>query len=156
MGRHPLAPALRVVTGNRGKRRIKATPGARIADAHAEPPAHLNEEAKAIWNETLPRLVADRLIGALDLNTLAAYCEATATVRESCRALLTEGHTTSGPHGPIVSPWIKVRTDATTRAWKAAAVLGIGQLNRQRLHAIPDEVKVNDPEERFFSKVDGR
>lgn len=138
--------------GNPGKRKPKQTAGGSIA-GELEAPSQLNQDAATIWNDTLPKLIADRTIASVDYDMLATYCEASATVRECTRLLNDSAQWMVVTHGGIhPSPLFKIRTDATRRMLQSATVLGIGQANRQRLTPIPESDK-SDIEEEYFGRT---
>ena len=77
---------------------------------------------------------------------MARYCEAVATEREATRQLEANGYVVTTEQGTYPNPWVKIRTDAASRAAKASAALGIGQLNRQKLTPITGDTSDNSLE----------
>lgn len=148
MGRPAKTLDFKVISGGSRQRKQKAQ--SPLASASLPPPEELGPAARQVWIAKLPMLVADRLLASIDLGLFAAYCEAEGTWREETAAIAVEGATVSGPHGPVMSPRAKVRSDAFARMMRAATVLGIGQINRQRLTPLPEVT--DDTEEQFFAR----
>jgi P27 family predicted phage terminase small subunit len=72
-GRPPKPAPLRLLEGNRGKRRVPAEvpplPGP------TDPPANLSAEARAVWLRLAPELVAKRLLAPLYVDQFFFLCE---------------------------------------------------------------------------------
>lgn len=151
MGRTPKPDHLKLVC-DPGKRGVPVRPKASVMPADTEPPEHLCDDAKAIWRDLLPTLSANRTIGSLDGNILAIHCDAVAGDRRETVAIAEEGTTVIGPHGPVVNPRTKVQATLRAIAMRTAAVLGIGQANRQRLTPIPEGMN-ESPEDEFFART---
>ena len=102
-GRNATPPALRVVQGNRGKRRVRPSPTPPIDHDHApdEPqwsellPGDANEEvrrhAAAEWDRVVPVLDVIKLLATIDLTLLTDYCLTWARLLQCERALALEG-----------------------------------------------------------------
>lgn len=75
-GRPPKPTALKLVTGNPGKRAInRQEPDPDYLD-DLEAPAHLPERAKKFWNVLAPKLRKARLLTELDVSALEKLCVA--------------------------------------------------------------------------------
>ncbi len=73
-GRPPKPTALKLVTGNPGKRAInRQEPDPDYLDDLAAP-AHLPEHAKKFWNDLAPKLRKARLLTELDVSALEKLC----------------------------------------------------------------------------------
>ena len=148
----PKSTHLLRIAGNPSKRPLRKEATASLADANINPPEHLCEVAKDVWRVKLPEVVTGKTCAPADLDVLAVYCEAVATIRIETVAINSEGSTFEGPHGPVCSPRVKVRADAVSRMLRCAAVLGIGQSNRQKLTPIESGGKDDDSLEAFNRK----
>jgi len=86
-GPKPKPTYLKLIMGNPGKRRLGKDID--VAPVMPDPPEFLPGEAKEEWRRVVPLLSGLRLLTALDVSTLAAYCcsfaiwkQATAALRE--------------------------------------------------------------------------
>ncbi len=144
-GRKPKPTALRLVTGNAGKRKInkrepKPTGGAPTC------PDFLSKEAKAEWKRVVPELDRLGLITAIDRAAIAVYCQLWGRVVEAERALavmaeadkITQGlliKTTNGSE--IQNPLVGVANKAMEAMLKMAVEFGMTPSSRARLVAGP-------------------
>jgi phage terminase small subunit len=88
---NPVPFHLKALRGNPGKRALnKHEPAPSVMPSVPEPPSFLDDVAAAEWRRVAPELHALRLLTALDLNPLAAYCQAFARWRQAEEALATE------------------------------------------------------------------
>lgn len=87
VGRKPKPTALRLVTGNPGKRALnKREP--KIDLARPLPPPFLNDDAKVEWGRVIEVLYTAGLMTRLDAAALAAYCQAYGRWAQAERAIL--------------------------------------------------------------------
>lgn len=87
-GRKSKPTALKLVTGNPGKRPLNANePIPTQAPAPPTPPRHLTKEARAEWARVCRELWLLGLLSSLDTSLLAAYCDSYATWVEARRAI---------------------------------------------------------------------
>lgn len=87
-GRKSKPTALKLVTGNPGKRPLNANePIPTQAPAPPTPPRHLTKEARAEWARVCRELWLLGLLSSLDTSLLAAYCDSFATWVEARRAI---------------------------------------------------------------------
>jgi len=92
-GRKPKPPRLKLLTGNPGKRPIKAK-GPIAPDSKARVatcPAWLAPEAKKEWKRIAPQLSARGLLSPLDRNSLAVYCTLVARMLRCRKIIEAEG-----------------------------------------------------------------
>jgi phage terminase small subunit len=75
-GRTPTPSYLKLLRGNPGKRRIPPEPTPEIEAACPDPPGFLGEYAREEWARVSPSLHACRLLTAMDIMPLSAYCVA--------------------------------------------------------------------------------
>lgn len=122
-----------------------ASTAAAVAALHELPstsaPAHLSKLAGAKWRELLPLLTALGSLSRLDVDQLAAYCEAYAAWVECGERLASEGLVVGFPNGAKgVSPWLRIQRNALDRMDKSGAELGLTPIARARLRLeIPEE-----------------
>lgn len=150
-GRKPKPPVLRLVTGNPGKRPIKAVPQ---PTGKAARPAGLSPGAAAEWQRLAPRLVALGLLTPADRAFFAAYCEAVETWRDSNEKLRQHGAVVlDANRRPIKNPWLRVRSDAAAEIRLFGAEFGLSPVARARLddQAPADRRPSNDPAARYFT-----
>lgn len=88
-------------------------------------PSWLPAHAKAEWRRVLPVLVHARKISAHELQTVEAYCIATARIREAEEIVQREGLTFMTPHGPKRHPATVLLKDAMESARRLADALGL-------------------------------
>jgi P27 family predicted phage terminase small subunit len=151
-GRKPKPPALRLVTGNPGKRPIKATPR---PQGQAARPGGLSPGAAAEWRRLAPRLTALGLLTPADRAFFAAYCEAVATWREANDKLREHGAVVLDRNSRVIkNPWLRVRADAAAELRQFGAEFGLSPVGRARLD---DQApggggrSNNDPAARYFT-----
>jgi P27 family predicted phage terminase small subunit len=104
------------------------------------PPAWLTAGAKVKWKEAARQLAAAGVLTALDLDALAAYCEAFATWQAAVEAVAKEGATyttESGQKKPHPSVAIMLAADKSVRDW--ASRLGLHVAARRQLRIEPPE-----------------
>lgn len=89
-GRKPTHPALKVLRGNPGKRRVK-TDKAPAASAVPACPKYLDAAAADAWREIGGQLVALGVLAETDTIALAALCECWARYREAMDATAAMG-----------------------------------------------------------------
>ncbi len=155
-GRKPLPAHLKLVTGNRGKRPIKAE---RVEPTPSLPsaPAFLSEDAKAEWNRVAPMLYALRLLSELDTGTLGAYCQAYATWKHAHEALnkLAERDATnsllvrSAKNNLIQNPLLGIANAAAASMVKFASEFALTPVARARL-TVPNLGGSKHPGDKYF------
>ena len=153
-GRKPLATAVRIATGNPGKRPINRH---EPKPAHEIPtrPAHLSPTAKAEWKR-LARILHDLgMISQLDRAALAAYCQAYGRWVEAERKLKETPVLLRTPAGYVQpSPWLAISNKNLELMHKFMCELGLSPVSRSRVTATPMGRKpwkfgANDDDELF-------
>ncbi len=136
-GRTPKPTALKLLTGNPGKRPLnkdEPTPDVALP----EPPAHLSREAKREWRRTGAQLLALRLVTNLDRAAFAAYCQTSARWAEAETQLAKFGMVIKTPSGFIVqSPYLGIANRALELMSKFAVEFGMTPVSRSRIHVAP-------------------
>jgi hypothetical protein len=138
-GRPPKPTALKLVTGNPGKRAInKQEPDPEyLEDATA--PAWLPESAKAVWDEIIPGLRKARLVSTVDVPLLCMGCIALANYREATRLadkrLLVKGSNDNG--FPTPNPALFVQSMMFKQAREVFRAFGMSPVDRTRIALQP-------------------
>jgi P27 family predicted phage terminase small subunit len=145
-GRKPKHPKLKVLEGNRGKRKVQPAPepGAGPPD----PPEWLTEDAIAEWQRIVPLLETSGILTRVDLALLVSYCEAWSDYRECRRQLAEQGKTHIDDKGvERRSPWCILEKQAREAFLKAAEQLGCSPVSRSRLHVEAEKDPGSDLDE---------
>jgi P27 family predicted phage terminase small subunit len=142
-GPPPTPSYLKLLRGNPGKRRIPPEPQPEIAPACPEPPVFLPEYAKEEWHRIAPELHACRLVSALDVMPLSAYCNAYAQWRTAVELLARMAKSNRVTNGLLIkiaagerrNPMIKIANDAALNMLRFAGEFGLRPVARARLGA---------------------
>lgn len=158
-GRKPLPSHLKLITGNRGKRPIKK-PSVEFEISQPAPPPHLCDDAKVEWGRVASMLYALRLLSALDVAALAAYCQAYAIWKQATEALNVMaksddtgmlGLVARGANGArIAHPLLKIANRAAQDMVRYASDFGMTPAARARIHAGEMQAP-QDPAEKYFT-----
>src|SRR4029079_10913387 len=133
---------LKLLKGNPGKRAIRAAPGLAVPATPPDPPEFLDEHAKNEWWRVAPELHALGLLTVLDLQPLAAYCQAYAHWVTAERALARmaaedphfSGLMITGSTGShMANPLVKIARGAAADMLRFAAEFGLTPVARSRL-----------------------
>ena len=141
MGRRGPAPEptdLRILRGNRGRRRIIGQEPAPLQKLPKEAPDFLDENAKAEYSRILPDLEAAGLGTRLDLAAVATYCCAFARYTQAEKALAEAGSVLTTPTGiKYPHPLLKVLRLAAQQMRPLLADLGLMPAARSRIRVTP-------------------
>ncbi len=156
-GRKPMPTALRIVTGNAGKRPLN-TREPKPVTAIPTCPAHLSPTAKAEWKRLARHLHNLGVISELDRAALAAYCQAYGRWVEAERKLKETPILLRTPAGYVQpSPWLAISNKNVELMHKFMSELGLSPVSRSRVSAQPlgrkpwEFAAQNDEEDEFFS-----
>jgi P27 family predicted phage terminase small subunit len=139
---HKVPTNLKVLRGNPGQRRIRPIPEPPPLPTVPEPPDYLTGHARAEWERVVPGLHGLGLLTALDIQPLAAYCQAYAlwrsAVDEFAKAAadsVTAGLLVpSGRAGALQrNPLAKIAADAASDMLSFAGHFGLSPLARSRI-----------------------
>jgi P27 family predicted phage terminase small subunit len=157
-GRKPKPTALKLVTGNPGKRALNKRE-AKIDLAQPTPPAFLNDDAKVEWGRVVGTLYKAGLMTEMDRGVLAAYCQAygrwaqaeralarMADKDEMNRALMVK--TTNG--NAVQNPLVGIANKAKADMVRYALEFGMSPSSRSKVNANPDDSE-EDQYKEFFS-----
>lgn len=138
MGRHAKPTALKVVGGNAGKRPMnKQEPDPAYLN-DLDPPEHLSEESKAVWNELAPKLRDAQLLTELDVHSLEMACDAIAQYRRATRNIGENDLTTHAENGgEVLNPWAIVQSMSYKRASAILSKFGCSPVDRARIAIQP-------------------
>ncbi len=149
-GRKRTPTALKLVTGNPGKRALpKNEPKAK--GGVGAPPKWMSPLQKEIWKET----VADAPAGVLakiDSKTLLTFVLAAAEQQEAAQMTAERGLTlTTGNGNEIQAPWVGTMNRAALIVLKAAAEMGFTPASRSKVSVAEDgDDQEEDPAARYF------
>jgi P27 family predicted phage terminase small subunit len=134
-GRPPKPVELKLIEGNRGKRRLEEPPKA--APGRPTAPSWLTDYAKAEWRYLVPILDELGLLTRADRAVLATYCEAFAVFRAATEGLgdaIAEGKLMVKSGNRLSKhPLLQVQRDARRDVLAHSAALGISPVDRVRL-----------------------
>lgn len=152
-GRKPKPTLLKLIEGNRGKRRINRSE-ARPRLEMPSVPSHLSREAKLEWGRVCRALYDAGLLSRLDRAILAAYCTSYARWIEAERIVAEAGslivQTANGFN--VQHPAIGISRRAAADMAKYAGELGMTPSSRSRVTAVPPPVPPNDPASKYLDR----
>jgi P27 family predicted phage terminase small subunit len=136
MSRPPLPLHVHQLQGTYRKDRHQPRP--RLACAAPRAPAWLSAPAKAKWKDVARQLAAAGVLTGLDLDALAAYCEAFATWRAAAATVAAEGPTYKADNGLVKRhPAVAIMQQAGRDLHSWGDKLGLTPAARQRLRIEP-------------------
>ena len=160
-GPKPMPTHLKLVTGNRGRRRLPENEPD-VSSECPEPPAHLVGPALDEWHNHASTLHSVGILTKTDRAVLAAYCQLYGRWVEAELALAAhrkrmielgddaEGFLTSTPNGANMQhPLVGVANTAARDMVRYAAELGLTPSARTRVTAAPKARKA-DPAAKYF------
>ena len=132
-GRRPLPTALKLLTGNRGRRPLNhREPKPEIALPPA--PDHLDPVARKEWDRVAPELFALGVLSRLDVAVLAAYCCSHSLELTAASYVRRHGAVLSGPRGrQYANPMLKIANEARRDKMRFAVEFGMTPSSRTRL-----------------------
>lgn len=142
MARPPKPTALKLVTGNPGKRALnKQEPDPDYLDK-LDPPEWMPERAKAVWREVVPHLVKAKLATVLDVDAISMGCVAVANYRYAVNK--TGDHLLKAKHveddegkvvevGEHINPWAMVQSMSFKQAMAVFQKFGMTPADRSRV-----------------------
>lgn len=147
-GRKPKPTALKLVTGNPGKRALPEHE-AKIPLAEPTAPEFLNDDAKIEWTRVCAMLYRAGLMTELDRAALAAYCQAYGVWAQVERAVgkLQAGGELNGllmktTNGNVIQhALLGIANKARSDVVRYAAEFGMTPSARSRVQANPDDGK---------------
>jgi len=139
-GRKPQPTALKVLRGNPGRRRLPEEPQP-VPVVDLQPPAWLDDGAKAEWHRLAPILARLGVLTETDTDALAAYCEAWVTWKDATQQIRKWGMVLKGKPGeiPRVSPFVKVAHNALIQMRGLLIEFGMTPSSRAKIHVPKSE-----------------
>ena len=132
MGRPRKPTELKLVTGNPGHRSLnKREPDAEYLN-DLDPPEHLCEDAKKVWQVLAPRLRQSKLLTVLDIEPLETLCNAIVDYRLARRK-----STGSETCGGAISPWKQLQSMHFKQLNVGFRMFGMGPESRSRVMVDP-------------------
>jgi P27 family predicted phage terminase small subunit len=134
-GRKPKPSELKLLTGNPGKRPVRAAaPAGKTRHKAPAAPDWLPADGQREWRRVAPLLLAMRVLRDTDLSALAVYCEAYARFREARRALDVDGLTTDTGTGSIKAhPATTILNQAIAQMHSFMTEFGLTPSSRSRV-----------------------
>lgn len=158
VGRKPKPTALKLVTGNPGKRALPKKE-AIVAPAEPTPPAFLCDDAKVEWGRVVSILFGAGLMTELDRAALAAYAAAYGRWAQAERAInrmaakdeLNAALMIKTSNGnAIQNPLVGIANKAKADMVRYAAEFGMTPSARSRVDATPNDQTKDDQYKEFF------
>ena len=144
-GRYPKPTTLKVIEGNRGKRKTsKQEPDPEYLD-DLTPPAWLPDAAKAIWSEIVPHLRRARMLSTVDVPMLSKGCVAIAQYRRATamigdQLVIDPGQAKEGedpPKAAQLNQWMVAQSMAFKQAMAVFQQFGMSPAARTRIMIQP-------------------
>src|SRR4051794_25876321 len=136
-GRRPKPREQRVMEGMAGHRPLPETvlvSGRPSRGEWDEPPAHLPEDARRFWGETVSRLVDVGLVDRVDVPLLEMLATQYARAHAARRVIAEVGYFTKGSRGQLTEhPAVRIEREATQLFSRLAEQFAIGAVSRSRL-----------------------
>jgi P27 family predicted phage terminase small subunit len=136
-GRKPVPVEQRKAEGNASKRPLPEpvmVSGRPALNELAEPPAHLNPDAKEFWETSVQRLNEVGIIDRVDIPVLEQLATQYARIRGAQRVIETDGYFASGSRGQVREhPAMKIEREATALFLKIAEHYALTPIARTRL-----------------------
>jgi P27 family predicted phage terminase small subunit len=147
-GRKPKPTALKLVTGNPGKRKLNAKEP-KPARVIPSPPDHLSDAARVAWGSLATRLDRLGLLTELDAFALEQLCENYVEILDLRAAIAKHGRTQSveTQYDTVVRarPEVGMLSNAERRFRAMMAEFGLTPSARSRVTATPDDASHSDP-----------
>lgn len=145
-GRKPKPTALKVVTGNPGRRALNKNEPKAPASHAIEPPPTLSAQARVHWDKAVELLESARVITAMDVTALALLCDAHARYQQANEALAKYGMVVKSPSGfPMQSPFLAMANKASEQMLKLLTEFGMTPSSRARVSAVTGGGEEDNP-----------
>jgi P27 family predicted phage terminase small subunit len=153
-GRKAVPTELKLLRGNPGKRAIATDePTPALVDETHEPPAWLDESAKAEWRRVAPILSRNGLLTEMDLDALTAYCHAWCVWKDANAKIKQFGMVIKSPNGyPIPSPYLPIANKAMLHMKGLMSEFGMTPSARTHVARAKDPAAPANPLDRFLRK----
>lgn len=150
MSGRPKPTALKILTGNPGKRPLPENEPQPTGIPTC--PSHLNATAKREWTRVSRELLACGLLTSVDRAALSCYCVAWSRLVEAEKKIAATGLIVQSPAGyPIVNPYVGIVNRQMDIIHKFIAEFGLSPASRARISVNPD-AKTGNKLEKFLAK----
>jgi len=136
-GRKPKPVELKLIEGNRGKRRLPEQPHPQTSAP--EPPAGLSQAARREWERLVPELLELGFLHRVDRGGLHRYCEAYARACAADRYIHKYGVIVTTSFGKAKNPAVQIARDASAEMKAWCAEFGMTPSSRGRMALPQDE-----------------
>lgn len=151
MGKRGPKPTPTSILKVRGSWRADAREGEPECGGSPQPPDWLQGEALAKWNALVPKLERMGVVGEVDGDMLAAYCEAWAEFVEAEKYIRDHGRVAVGEKGSEYQhPMVGIKNKAVERMGRLGAQFGWSASARTGLK-VDGEKKQDNGKSRFFN-----
>lgn len=136
-GPPPKPSALKIISGNPGKRAQRPEPDPDYLD-DLTPPAHLPEHVARVWSDLAPKLRKAHLLTQLDVPALEMVCAAIANHRIATQTAglnMMMHNAETGAFSP--SPWLIIQSMAFKQAFVGLSRFGMTPADRARVIVNP-------------------
>lgn len=148
-GRKPKPTALKLLTGNPGKRKLPR--GEPKPSGVATCPSHLDAGARREWYRLCGVLKPLQLATEADRGALAAYCVAYSRWVTAERELVELGPIIKSPADyPIVNPWLSVANKAMEQMKALGSEFGLTPASRTRIRTPEPQKPLEDEADAYF------
>lgn len=149
-GPKPMPTALKIATGNRGKRPLPEREPQPTVALPVEPPDWLDDYAKECWARLHANLTELGLSARCDTDAAAAYCQTYSVWRMATQSLCDDGLLFERGNGAIAArPEVAIANTAVGTLLKYQAEFGLTPAARTRV-SVPN-AKKQEGKDRFFA-----
>jgi len=150
-GKPPKPTALKILTGNPGKRPLpKNEPQPTKADTVPEPPDYLTAPAQKEWRRISKELYTLGILTNIDVTGLEGYCSCYALWLDAQANIKKHGVLIKSPQGfPMQSPYLSISNRAMVEMRKWLIEFGMTPSSRARVSAVSTKPKKNNPWEKL-------
>lgn len=138
MARPTKPTALKLVTGNPGKRALNRNEPEPDRLLDLSPPAHLSDRASAVWRELAPLLGKAQILTVIDVVALEMLCDFVSDYRHArseCGLEFVQRNARTGSE--MLSQWFVAKSMASKRAEAFLAKFGMDPVSRSRVMVDP-------------------
>lgn len=155
-GRPPKPAALKRLTGNPGKRRIREEVRVEVPSKVPYPPRFLNTYGRAEWRRVIKLLIKAGLYSELDRTILSIYCSEFGTWRDAqAKVDDTGGKVLVTDKGyRYVNPWQSIAERARTASQAALQQFGLSPSSRSKVSSANNSDKDKSLAEILFDGID--
>ncbi len=144
-GRRPKPTAVKVLSGNPGKRAINKEEPQFTEITHVDAPEWMGELATTMWETLVPELLKQKILRITDLHNVEAFCMAYQRWREAEEEITFKGITVTGAMGgPIKNPALTASNEARRQMVQFGSLLGLDPSSRARLTGAGQKKKENE------------